>query len=399
MNIRFVILLIIIFSYKDVLSQNNLSQIILNNGDTLRGHVDYRKLYQLNKCFLDIPDSNKQELIDINTIKKITLQNNSVFVPKKLSISSDSGNYLLEVLMEGQINLYMLHGNEEFSFWGVSSDEWYELSNKKLESNRGGKNYVRYVETYKGVLKNLVKDSPVLFEKVDRLNYNKKSIKNLVAQYHEINNLPYTILGNDENELKVRFGLSAGFQYSKLEFRGEERLQEYIGEGFEYISNFSLSTFTEFINIGYLDKGSLKIGISFQQSQFSNEALTLSFNNIQTPVSYNHRFTKDRRLNPYIQGGTVVNFLINVKDQSTEDYFNNNWLQRGRVQYGFNGGVGLATTTKNTKHYFIELSYTYLVGLHQNNLRTFVAGVGFQPIQERFYSNLSNVGITTGIRF
>ncbi|WP_277479293.1 outer membrane beta-barrel protein [Catalinimonas alkaloidigena] len=305
----------------------------------------------------------------------------------------------LQQLVEGNTSLFRLPNNKEYAYWVEDKDgNVYALSNVKLESKRDGKKYIRYTNTYKGILKNVFRDQPDLFNEIDKLKYSDIALINLFQKYHELTNQPLKVNFTKRRDVALAWGIIAGLQYSSIKFTGTEELESYLSPTFSNSSNFSFGFFTEAQPVESRHSA-YKIAFQYQSAFYSNPTLSLSTNILRVTPAYKYLILPNGKFKPYISLGPAFNFLLSLKDQSIYDELDLKWLQSGSIQYGLEAVAGVSKSINDNYGLFLELRYGMYNGNHLTSSRRFVAGVGYVPIQDSFDSISNSFGILGGFTF
>lgn len=395
--ISFILILLLTYTFHPSYSQSTFQEavIITLEKDSVSGYINVTNKNEY--LFTEFTNQTAKALSpeQVNAI----LLNNNVFESKRIVADGNEQAVFLKLLVRGKSKLYQFPNSKESTYWVENQDgKIYALTNKRLESYRDGRSYVRYSNTYRGVLKNIFNDQPELFSQIDKLKYTEKSITGFYQKYHEQLNLPYEILSEESPYMTLAFGPIAGLQRSSVEFIGTDALESHLSPSFSSSSNFSFGIFAEAQPIEYWHS-TFRLEVQYQSAFYTNPTLTLSTNILRVSPAYKYRIVPNAKLKPYFSLGPTFNFLLSLKDQSTLDGLNYNWLQSGRIQYGLEAGAGISTKITQKQGLFLELRYGVHNGNHLSIVRRFVPGVGYISVQDLFDSLSQSLGILVGIRF
>ncbi|MEK6480647.1 hypothetical protein WJR50_24095 [Catalinimonas sp. 4WD22] len=393
------IITLTLLTFHNAYSQTEASEasIITQDADTLKGYVYFSRESQF--MFADKMDQEGKALSP-DQVKTIILNQNEVFESKEIEVNDEVHSRFLQLLAEGDVNLYKLHDNREFAYWAEDSDgNIYALSNVKLESKRDGKSYIRYTNTYKGVLKNIFSNQPALYASIDRLKYADEALINLFQKYHQQSALPFEVYYSKEKDITFELGVLAGMQFTSIGFSGTEVMTDLLSPDFTNSGNFGFGLFSD-IKPSFLGKrSSFRIEMRYHHSSNTNGEMTLSMNNLKVPFAYQYQILPHAKLIPYLSFGPALNFMLSLNDQSNIDRLDNNWLRSGNVQYGLEASAGTAWAINENSHLFLEVKFGLFNGNHLTVTEIYEAGVGYVPAQDSYVSISKSLGIFAGFRF
>lgn len=399
---RFVFLLTflsLIFLYNNTKAQISSGRgiIITQNADTISGIIEMSPNKKFT--FAETPLQKGEELspFQVNTI--IT-HDGKIFRSKEIEIDGIEQRSFLQLLIEGNIKLYKLPEHPEYTYWAEDEDAiLYALSNVKLTSRRNGKSYVRYSNTYKGILKNLFSEQTELYSSIDRLKYSDVALIRIYQEYYAQEGEALEVYYHKETGTKVAWGILAGMQAHALSFVATEVMDDQLSPEFSHSNDISFGLFS-MIKPSFLGKrSSFRLEMRYHQTSNSNGTMTLSMSNLKAPLSYHYLILPDTKIQPYLSLGPALNFLFSINDESEIDKLNQNWLQSGRLQYGLEASAGAAWAVNENSRFFLELKFGVFNGNHLTLTDIYLAGVGDVPVQD-FYGSLSeNVGLFAGFQF
>ncbi len=246
--------LLLLFLAQSSFGQSNFTEgyIILPNGDSISGYVDYRewtinpesisfkeKLDQKSSVFsaTDIQRFGTSDERYITAVIEVDLRLN---VKGTMVDTKKTGSFFLQVLVDGEKSLYRYRANRN-----GGTDRFYISRNgdiELLENNRYIKNVngsQRTVEDkkYIGQLTLYFDKNPCIEPYLDKLKYADHSLTQVFSKYYECTNSSAGFVRHDE-KLKINLGFIAGVSMTQLEFSSE---------GHRHITN---SEFDQSINPG-----------------------------------------------------------------------------------------------------------------------------------------------------
>lgn len=393
------IVLLILFTFQKSYSQTEASEsrVITQNSDTLKGYI---YISRDNEFMFSDKIDQEGEALSPELIKSIRINDNKIYKSKRIAVNDEKQSEFLLLLVDGDIKLFKLPDTQEYAYWAEDEEgKMYELSNVKLSTKREGKTYVRYTNTYKGILKNLFSDQPDLFASIDRLKYSDNALINVFQKYHEQADKQVKVYYNKEKSFTLNWGIIAGMQITSMRFSGTEVMTEQLSPEFTSSKNFSFGLFSN-IKPSFLGKrSSFRIEMRYHHSSNTNGEMTLSMNNLKVPFAYQYQILPDAKLNPYLSFGPALNFMFSINDQSDIDRLDNNWLRSGTVQYGLEASAGTSWAINNNNLLFLEVKLGLFNGNHLTVTEIYEAGVGYVPAQDSYDSISETVGIYAGFRF
>ncbi len=199
--ITFCLLISTIYTF----AQRSLEEayIILANKDTLKGKIDNKYWVKTPKSIYFVNSAGTSKEIDIEEIIEFKIKNQNRYVLKTVSfdktpwvneeLSSNSERVivtdttiLLEELIVGKINLYHTTDLKNKRHFYVSKDgELSELIDHYYLKLKDSKEYEVHVPLYKGQLKNLTLDSPILTNQKIDYDFTIKDMVKLVNAYNQ----------------------------------------------------------------------------------------------------------------------------------------------------------------------------------------------------------------------
>ena len=163
--------------------------IVLNSGDSLRGHKDVeRNTENAGGCWFRYPDNNSRPKKYYPTeLKSYRIDNSKYYVSRdiKMEEGSISRYVFLEYLVKGYANLYYYRNGGTDIFFLEKDGELIELSNdERRVAGQGGKEYVAKSNRHVGVMKYAFSDAPQIFDEVNNTEFEYKSMVRVTKKYH-----------------------------------------------------------------------------------------------------------------------------------------------------------------------------------------------------------------------
>ena len=168
--------------------------VITNNGDTIRGIIDFSTNYKLSRqCDFWANGGSVKTTYKPGDIEGFRFENNGKnFVTRRLNVTGEPELYFAEFMVHGKMNLYCItHNSDEFYFFEREDGEMTELTNKVANYQGDAKVALQQVmddvqekrEQY-GKVKSLLQKSWKAVEEMDDNNMSRKKLINVVRDYH-----------------------------------------------------------------------------------------------------------------------------------------------------------------------------------------------------------------------
>jgi hypothetical protein len=181
--------------------------VVTNSNDTLWGQIDYAPI-QLNSVMCNFrPDSTSPvKIYSASGLKGYSLVPGRRCLSKNIRIGNSSALHFVECVIMGHVNLYYLKKPRHEYYFLEQNNKMYELKNERITDVEGGVTYSKESEEYKLLLLDLLKDAPEISSQLERTNYSRKSLTELIVKYHELINKPseYTIYKTDKTTRKKK---------------------------------------------------------------------------------------------------------------------------------------------------------------------------------------------------
>ncbi len=276
--------------------------IICNNGDTLRGYIDFRLMTTNQKaCYFKTCEDGKTEIYKPNEIKGYHIINGNVFISKSLEISGTENIMFLELLAEGKASIYRFLDYEKTRFFIEKDGKLTELKNSESTITINNKDYYRKNNEYIGTLMILLQDANINKD-IKRTDFNDKSLIRIAKIYNaKISPDEQGVFYEKESSAgNFSIGLTFGGNlktFEVIDIYGETRLRD-------KVSNYGGITFciSEF-------PGAIK------RFSFSAEALISSYyyenklrRHFLAPLYVGYRLSSEDNY-PQIEAGITCSFM------------------------------------------------------------------------------------------
>ena len=361
---KILILICIVFIQK-VYAQSDYREgfVILKNGDTISGFINYRITdSQFKKIeFKKTLESKKTEYTPL-LIKAYGYKKNELFNSKKIKDSNYDDTFFLETLVSGKITLFRLY--DDFYIEKDNILTW--LDNKKRTLYRNGKDYIFDPKRYKGILQYLLSDCFKIKKEIKNTKYLESNLVLLISGYNSCNGTKNTVYKENKPWLKVNYGIILGYNFSNYK-NDKNTLKNSKG-------NSNSISFGGFLEIGtprVIERVSLYTGLIYNSSNFyyyekdRNIILELEgeYNLLKIPLAIRYTFPQ-KKITPYI----TVGFLNSININSFSNWsIENNTANKIYTRFekftppvntlGYTFGVGFKKKIKGNLEAVTDLNY------------------------------------------
>lgn len=379
--------------------------IVTNTNDTVYGLIDYRGDRASSKrCIFKKDINSEKQEFSPNDLKFYRFIDSKYFAVKSIESEGKKDLLFLEYLIDGAVDIYYYREQSgDHFFLDSGDDKLIELKNEQKEVNINNQDYLVDSKEYIDQLKYSFRDSPAISQKVDNIDFEKKSLIKIALDYHEVTcpDKECIIYEKKIPRLKLKFGPLIGINYLSIPENG--RLQEEIF----FLDNCKFENYV-FPTLGFFCKTSMPSfneHLYFQyEGTFSN--LRLKWTNVllTTSASYNSDikltetafnnlgFIKygisDGRIRPTFQIGGFANYFFNtdfirnleVKDLAGETLNQIEFTENPfpKFDYGLCMGVGIWRENLKKKAIFLDLRYQIGFGMLTLYSNYFSFNLGFE---------------------
>lgn len=228
------LVLIIFISYAFGQSKFEDGLIITNTGDTIRGFVQQSpKSNNYNVCVFKNSENAPAHSFTPQEINGYGIQGLTYFEAKNIvSSNKDEERLFLQVLVEGEINLY----KSESSFYAQKGSDFYELVVERKQITIDGELKTMKDNKYIGILRYMMADCPQSSSQLNDVQLNERALQKVVDSYNKCVDPQYVKKSHYGPKIKVGMGLAAGVNYSSISFKADEDESLYLTS--EYDNSF-----------------------------------------------------------------------------------------------------------------------------------------------------------------
>lgn len=187
-NRMIIMVFLTVFGSVSVFSQSDFRDgyIVKNNGDTLRGLVDFRgNKASTQKCTFKEDKNSDRKVFTPEEIQSYRFIDHKYYESRLVESEGVVKKLFLEYLIDGEVDVYFFRDLEgEHYLIDDDSGNLIELVNTVKEMQIDNKRYEQERKEYLGQLKMAFQESPVIFDKVDQVSLTHNSLINIANDYH-----------------------------------------------------------------------------------------------------------------------------------------------------------------------------------------------------------------------
>ena len=255
--------------------------IITNNGDTIRGIVDFRTNEMLSKkCVFQANGESESKTYKPGDIEGFRFDHNGkYFVTRQFNIFGEPQLYFAEFMVQGKMNLYCVAENYvEYFFFEREDGEMALLANKSVLSSSSiheEKEHQQEAKVQYGKVRFLLQDSRTAIDDMNDMDMSRKKLVKVVRDYHndvctDGSNCIVYEYKEESDKVKTHFKVFTGYAYYSHERTVKQNLpdENYHGGAFEIGLGVE-------VDIERMMKGgSAEIGISFSpKARFEHDTM------------------------------------------------------------------------------------------------------------------------------
>lgn len=247
--------------------------VITNEKDTLYGQIKFLGPEKNSEECHYIPKSSSKTFIytpaDVFGYK---FENGSYYISKKFTIDQVVYFQFVELLVDGITDLYRIYYNKNIQYFLVKNDTTSIFINTQraaIQNEENIKEENTQDKLNKGKLKYLMQDYPLIFTKIDNLDYQEKSMVKIITDYHNGVCNDYECIDYTKRNIRpnIYLGILFGIKSSSIKFEGDDHFYYLTEAGVQW--NISM---VYGISFGMnMPKTNERIAIDFQFSNFSED--------------------------------------------------------------------------------------------------------------------------------
>lgn len=255
--------------------------IITNNGDTIRGNIDFRTNEKLSKqCDFWANGGSESRTYKPGDIEGFRFEDGGkYFVTRRLNVTGTPELYFAEFMVQGKMNLYcVVFDRDEYFFFEREDGEMAQLTNRAFltsSSLQNEKDKIQEKQEQIGKVKILLQNSWNAVSDMNGTDVSRKKLVNVVRDYHndvctDGSKCVVYEYKEESDRSKTHFKAFTGFAYYSKERTVKQNLpdESYHGGAFEI--GLGVETDIERVMKG----GSAEIGIAYTpKTKFEHDVM------------------------------------------------------------------------------------------------------------------------------
>jgi hypothetical protein len=318
---KFKILFLLLFFCIEAFSQYEYKRgfIIKKDGTQEEGLIKVKSSgYNAKKCKFQKDEKTHPRVYLPGEIAGYHLIDSKYFESKNVFINDVQRDVFLECLISGVASVYYTVLNTADHFYLGKEGKLVEIDNNKVDIIKGGVNYEVPSNQYKKILNESFKDCPPVIQKLDSVDFSKKSLITLSKEYNEYVCPDVQCIIYEKNIQKTRFSFGLDFSYGMTKIN--------YAQNFGNISMPPTNNFQFNINsqIELDETGTINLLLSLGYYYYKNELLNnktflaevstpndvfYKFSILRPSVQLKYKF-HGKKLTPFISGGIFSSIFL-----------------------------------------------------------------------------------------
>jgi hypothetical protein len=300
---------------------------VSNNGDTVKGFIEYRYNYNYSFLFRSTP-REKSDKITIDDALAFQLDGGNAYQKLDFALGDLSDKPVFaQTIILGAINMYSYQGRLFVDGGGPNK---FRMAKPKAKTTEETKKYYQQNVGYFNIL---FQDCPAVRTDAATVAISSKRLTDLITRYHQCRQIPFSHVAARQRK-RINFGVSLGVAASKIKYRLiDDPNVSYLGR-----SSFQDSPTSPSIALQFISRGRKLASVFSMQQEliFSNASFVGSSNanwegggyefteTSSTVIKYSKvdyrvgvRITgRSNVLNPYAAVGVAVPLILSVESKS-----------------------------------------------------------------------------------
>ena len=377
--------------------------IINNKGEKINGFINYKENASVYE-YCEFKKTLDSETVKYSAklINEYGFVNYKKYISKEIIIDNIESKKFLEIIVNGKATLLKYIS----TFYIEKENLFKKLDNKLIEFKENFKTYRRPSNRYIGVLKLLLSDCNNIKITIEKIKYNEIDLTKLISKYNNCSDSKNTIVKNEIPWIKVKYGVSAGFDHSTRKLNNPNQELKYnknIKPNSSAIYGITLNfTFPRAYERFSLQSGLFYSSNKFYDYQESSEVnknvlaeTRMEIDQIKFPVGLKYTFPK-MFVTPFLTIGLSNNFILNSNSLWTVDFIENNIIETYEYnlitnKYNIGGWASIGIIKRITKNVSITLEAKYDIS-KQKYTNAIIDSISFDE-------NINSIQFLIGLEF
>jgi len=334
---KMILSILLAISATATMAQTNLKSgyVITNNGDTIRGNIDFRTNEKLSKQCVFWPNGGSEsKTYKPGDIEGFRFDNNGkYFVTRRLDLFGESQLFFAEFMVQGMMNLYCVADTyDEYFFFEREDGEMALLTNRAVLSSstiHDEKDIQQEQKEQYGKVKLLLKDSWKACQDMNDTNLTRRKLVNVVRDYHndvctDGSSCMVYEYKEESDKMKTHIKAFAGYAYFSHEKTANQNLPDENYHGGVFEIGIGVEVGIERVMKG----GSVEIGVAYSpKTKFEHDTMvkgghepshtTYEKSRATITIGVAKRYGKGR-IQPLVRGGGF--YVFHQGNRETRTY-------------------------------------------------------------------------------
>jgi hypothetical protein len=336
MNMKKNLLLLVLMLLPMIaMAQTNPKQgyIITNEGDTIRGTIDYLANDQNAKAckFMKAGESTFKSLSPLD-IKGYRLANEGIYYVSRLLNTGDiSQLQFAEFLLQGGVSLYRYFYEDE-TYFGIVGDDGKEVVVRDDKLNEDLSSFEEKVEARRGLVQQVTSvmyKDPSVASRLWKMDFKANSLLKVVKQYDEryCTDEVCVVFESDTKKsqsVKPHIYIGAGMSYSWFKSQQYDSSSEFLACEMKYSG--IMPTIVVGADVTYprqskhlmthIELGFTPYSIKASEQRMADAESRMKCSEFALKLGVGYLFAPEQNISPFLMGGLSVRHQISLKEEN-----------------------------------------------------------------------------------
>lgn len=363
-----ILLLLVIMSMKLTAQVNpQKGYIITNNNDTIHGTIDYLTDAQNAKiCLFQKAGEGEYKSLTPADIKGYRLADDGIYYVSRLYTGGEEGGHqqellFAEFLLQGGVSLYRYY-YDYYNYFGFVGSDGKEVIMRDDKLNEDLQNYNNKLQLRRQKVQEvnaiMNKDNSIA-NRLWKMDLTSEDLTSMVKQYDEQHCTEQgecVLFRYDKKKtttVKHKFYVGAGISFTSYNSPSHDIARS----NSTVISEYSYSGIAPTFFVGtdlrfprFSRNLQAQVELSYTPHHYKSDEVSsngehpeMTIDEVAARIGLNYVFSPDRRIKPFIKGGLILSWNMNMKEKNVDFKYKKDY--EGPVSYG-NGKLDYDIGTK-----------------------------------------------------
>ncbi len=374
--------------------------LINQEKDTIHGLIDYKgSLRNLSKCRFKSDKVSEVREYSPSDIIAFRVLTGGFYRALDVEVNGKLKRLFVEQLIDGIVDIYYYNDVNEGEFLIQTEDgKLYNLVNTTKNVEIDGNTYEMDKKEYVGTLKILFEDSPVVAQKLDKIDFDPRSLTKIALEYHNsVCDYDCIIYTKEQAGFVFDLGIIGGYSVSSFELKSEyfERMMNDFSSSQDPFFGITINAMHPNIS----QRFGLELDMIWQNSKYVFDSTHYSMNYFKVPLILNYSYPV-HKLKPTFQLGLSYNKWLKYSAQNIiPEHIIGDEFQSRKYQYGFLIGAKLSYELASNFNLYVNLRYESYKGKPWNTYRVPSGPNQYTTISESVDTRINFVSYAIGLHF